>query len=618
MDGNMWGKIKEELWDPLPQAELALGAGVIGLVFLLIVPLSPWCLDLLLALNIALSIMTLLLTLYVEKALEFSSFPVALLLLTLYRLGLNIASTRMILTEGRAGSIIATFGDFVIRHHVGVGCLLFSLVTIINFVVITKGASRVAEVAARFSLEALPGKQMAVDAELNAGLIRSEEAKELHLRMEQEAEFYGAMDGASKFVRGDAIAGILMILINLVGGMILGTCVHHYRIQDCWELFSRLTVGDGLITQLPALLVSISTGIMVTRSSSQKVASSMGTQFFCRPAVLVMTAFFLLVLGCLPGMPSLILGGLACGLLLYAKWKRKESQEDRLKISIIDTEMVVGSHLAIHVPDLADLWTQEQLRLTTALRLQVTPIQLRCDPSLPDYACGLRIQGEVRSHYVVDMTSPLKRLRRVLEKELYQCIRRQDAALLLDKVSHQDPVLFHELKEHSFTSTKLLPVLRQLVKESIPLPSGLSIFEIIVEAHAQMKNPPYEVLVQRIREQQALQITRQFFGEVKQGYGIRIDPKVERMVLLSSVQEEHGMKDRLRPQTIEKIQQQLMQYIKDGPSSSVLLVHDGQARLRMHQMLYHSFPDLPILSTQELTHDIQIETIGWITKEVLV
>ncbi len=618
MDGNMWGKIKQELWDPLPQAEVALGVGVIGLVFLLIVPLSPWCLDLLLALNIALSIMTLLLTLYVERALEFSSFPVTLLLLTLYRLGLSIASTRMILTEGRAGAIIETFGNFVIRHHVGVGFLLFSLVTLINFVVITKGASRVAEVAARFSLEALPGKQMAVDAELHAGLIHSEEAKELHARMEQESEFYGAMDGASKFVRGDAIAGIIMILINLVGGMVLGTCVHQYRIQDCWELFSRLTVGDGLVTQLPALLISVSTGIMVTRSSSQKVATSMGTQFFCRPSVLVITAFCLILLACLPGMPALILGGLALGLLWYARSSRKRDQVDRLLIHAPETEMLVGARLAKELPRLAHLWLEEQSRLTESLGVQLPPIHLRYEASLPEFGCALRTQGEVGCHHMVDIQDPLKRLRNILEREMYHCIRRQDACLLFDRVARHDPALFHELRNHAFTPTKLLPILRQLLKESVAPPTGFSIFETIIETHLQTKAPTQELLLQRIREQLAPQITRQFLGETKRGYSLRIDPKVERMIALSSFQEEQGSKDRLRPATIEKIQLQIEQLLHARPEPLVLVVHDGMVRTRLHGLLHNMFPNLPVLALQELTPDVHLETIGWITKEVLV
>ena len=251
-----------------PRSELVLSVALLGVLVVLLVPLPPLLLDLLLALNLGLTILLLLITLSATQPLDFSVFPSLLLLMTLFRLALNVATTRLILLKGNAGDIVATFGEFVVGGNLVVGLVIFLILIIIQFVVITKGAGRISEVAARFTLDAMPGKQMAIDAELNAGAIDEAEARRRRQHLLREAEFYGAMDGASKFVRGDAIAGLIITAINLVGGIVIGL-MRGMTIAQAVRTYSILTVGDGLISQIPALIIATASGMLVTKATSQ-------------------------------------------------------------------------------------------------------------------------------------------------------------------------------------------------------------------------------------------------------------------------------------------------------------------------------------------------------------
>ena len=312
-------------------SDVALAVGVVGIVLLLIIPLPPVLLDMLLSISIVVAVTTLLVTLYAEDALSFSSFPSLLLFVTVFRLGLNIASTRMILSDARAGDIIKTFGEFVTGGSQVVGLVIFILLTIINFVVITKGSGRVAEVAARFTLDAMPGKQMSIDADLNAGIIDEQEAKTRREKIASEADFYGSMDGASKFVRGDAIAGIIITLVNVLGGFAIGMMVKGMGWQEAAETYMTLTVGDGLVTQIPALLISVGAGIIVTRASSrQNLGQAFQTQLFSNPRVLLITSIIVLFLGFVPGMPLLVMMpiSIAIAAYAYALWKRLSEELD--------------------------------------------------------------------------------------------------------------------------------------------------------------------------------------------------------------------------------------------------------------------------------------------------
>jgi flagellar biosynthesis protein FlhA len=312
---------------------LAAPLVIVMLLAMVILPLPPFLLDLLFTFNIALSLVVLLVTVYALRPLDFALFPSLLLVATLLRLALNIASTRVVLLEGHTGSdaagkVIEAFGAFVIGGNYAVGLVVFAILVIINFVVVTKGAGRVSEVSARFTLDALPGKQMAIDADLNAGLIDQEEARTRRDEITREADFYGSMDGASKFVRGDAVAGILILLINIIGGLIIGMGQHEMQFSDAVRVYTLLTIGDGLVAQLPSLLLSTAAAIIVTRvSSAEDMGTQVSNQVLGNPRALGITAAILLMLGIIPGMPNLvflILGGAIAGLAYQVARRQQE------------------------------------------------------------------------------------------------------------------------------------------------------------------------------------------------------------------------------------------------------------------------------------------------------
>lgn len=304
---------------------------VILIIALVVIPLPTQLLDVMFILNITLSLMVLLLTMYVHKALDFSVFPSVLLIATLFRLALNISSTRQILTNnGYGGEVIKTFGNFVLQGNVVVGFIVFLIIVLVNFLVITKGAERVSEVAARFRLDAMPGKQMAIDADLNSGLIDEKQARERRADVQREAEFYGAMDGASKFVKGDAIMAIVVTFINLIAGMIIGMAQGGKSFDEVLNIYTIASVGDGLVSQIPALLVSTATGMIVTRAASNStLGKDVAGQFVSQPIVIVIAGFALLAMCLIPGMPILqllVLSGLmlALGFTILRRHKAEE------------------------------------------------------------------------------------------------------------------------------------------------------------------------------------------------------------------------------------------------------------------------------------------------------
>ncbi|MDX2208403.1 MAG: flagellar biosynthesis protein FlhA [Gemmatimonadales bacterium] len=339
--------------------EIWLAAGVVVVIALLIVPLPPMILDALLALSLALSVVVLLVTLGTREPLEFSAFPSLLLLLTLLRLGLNVSTTRLILGQGYAGEVIAAFGDFLIGGQVVVGMVIFLILVVINFMVITKGAGRIAEVAARFTLDAMPGKQMAIDADLGAGLIDETEARRRRLEISRSADFYGAMDGAAKFVRGDAVAGLIITGINLVGGFAIGMAQQGMSAGEAITTYSTLTIGDGLISQIPALIVSTAAGILVTYgASSAGVGATLAAQLTARPPAMWLATGVIGGLGLLPGLPALpflALAGITGGLA----WRIQRVP----RAALPGAPQPTAASTAAATPQLADLMQVEPLEI---------------------------------------------------------------------------------------------------------------------------------------------------------------------------------------------------------------------------------------------------------------
>ena len=312
--------------------DVALAVSVVAILAVLIIPIPTWLLDVLLSINISLSIVVMLATIYILSPVEFAVFPSLLLMLTLFRLSLNVASTRLILSQADAGAVIQAFGTFVTSGSYIVGFIIFAILVIIQFVVITRGATRISEVAARFTLDAMPGKQMGVDADLNAGLITEDQARARRRAIENEADFYGAMDGATKFVRGDAIASIIIALVNIIGGLIIGMAMLGMDFQSALQTYTVLTVGDGLVTQIPALVISTAAGLLVTRTASENnLGRDLGIQLTRYPRALTVGAVMLAAFGIVPGMPTipfLFVAGLL-GFLAYQTSETARLQEAR-------------------------------------------------------------------------------------------------------------------------------------------------------------------------------------------------------------------------------------------------------------------------------------------------
>ncbi len=306
---------------------------IVVIVLLIIIPLPSWLLDMMFILNLSISFIILLTSMNISESLQFSLFPVILLITTLFRLALNISSTRLILLEnGYAGEVVKTFGDFVIRGNPFVGLVIFLIIVVVQFIVISKGSERVSEVSARFTLDAMPGKQMAIDADLSSGLIDEETARERRKKIQREADFFGAMDGASKFVKGDAIVSIIVTFINLIGGLIIGFTTNVGSFQDIVNIYSTATVGDGLISQFPALLISVATGMIVTRSASEaNISTELVKQFTSQPRVLIMSGGIILALILIPGFPKFQI--ILMGLLLIGLGISLERNETKLELA---------------------------------------------------------------------------------------------------------------------------------------------------------------------------------------------------------------------------------------------------------------------------------------------
>jgi flagellar biosynthesis protein FlhA len=325
--------------------ELAGPFIIMMLLSMMILPLPAIALDVFFSFNIALSILVLLIGLQTKKALDFIAFPTVLLVTTMLRLSLNVASTRVVLTEGHtgpdaAGKVIEAFGHFLIGGNYAVGLVVFIILTIINFMVVTKGAGRIAEVGARFMLDSMPGKQMAIDADLNAGLIGEEDAKARRSEVSQESEFYGAMDGASKYVRGDAIAGILVIIINVIGGLIVGMAQHDLAFSDSVKIYTLLAIGDGLVAQIPSLVISVSAGVVVSRvANDEDIGGQLISQLFSKPKVIYITAAIIAAMGAIPGMPNfsfLVLAAILAGMAYYVENKQKKQPDAQVESTIPD------------------------------------------------------------------------------------------------------------------------------------------------------------------------------------------------------------------------------------------------------------------------------------------
>ncbi|MEW6572627.1 MAG: flagellar biosynthesis protein FlhA [Bacillota bacterium] len=669
-------------------SDLIIAGLVIGVVLLIIVPVPPAMLDVLLVTSLLVSLVVLLITLFMLEVLEFSIFPTLLLVLTLFRLALNISSTRLILGQAAAGKVIAAFGGVVVGGSYIVGFIVFLIITIIQFVVITNGATRVAEVAARFTLDAMPGKQMAIDGDFNSGLITEAEAKERRRRLQREADFYGAMDGATKFIRGDAIAGLVIVAINVVGGLIIGLVIMRMDVMEALRTYTMLTIGDGLVTQIPALLVSTATGVLVTRSSAEaSFGREVSRQFTAYPRALYVAAGILLVIGLVPAMPNLLflcMAG-ATGFIGYnlsqeqtrRKMVEQEQQVRRVKEIRKEPENVLAyfqvDPLEIEIGySLVPLTQEDQggdlLSRVAAVRRQcaaelgiyVRPIRIRDNLQLKPNAYVFRLRGieaargelmpgyhlamnpvsgerkikgiptrdpafgleawwvnslekeaaEAAGYTVVDSSAVLiTHLSEFIKRNAADLLGRQETKELLDAVKDKHPALVDELVPGLLSLGEVQKVLQNLLRERVPVRDLVGILEAVADAAVISRDSDF--LTERARVALARTITQQYATGGRLSV-VTIHPRLEQTLIEAVQQTPQGGLPVLEPRKIQRLLERVreaMERMAHQGMLPVILCSPG-ARLPLRRLTERQFPQLAVLSLNEIAPDVEVEAVG--------
>ena len=671
---------------------------MITIVLLLIIRLSPFLLDVMIIINIAISMIILLISMNIRSPLEFSIFPSLLLVTTLFRLGINVSSTRNILTnQGEAGNVIRAFGDFVLQGNPIVGFIIFIIILLVQFIVINKGAERVAEVAARFTLDAMPGKQMAVDADLSSGLITEEQARKRRSDIQREADFYGAMDGATKIVKGDAIMSLLIALVNLVGGSAIGMLQNGMSLTEVLSVYSIATIGDGLVSQIPALLISTATGMIVTRSVSEgSLNEDVSHQFLAQPRAIMIAGLVLLVLLFVPGMPRpqlLILGG---GLIFVgyrlskkiteaagqaeaeqakalAEAQEEPTQEEYYKdinnvyslIGVEPIEMEFGYSLIPLVDEgsggkmmnriviFRRQYAQEmglvipsiRLRDSSALNTNQYRIRIRgeevargeilvdyylaLEPSDPsgeidgietiEPAYGIpskwilpenKEMAEIYGYTVIDPLSVMvTHLSETIRRHASELLSRQETVQLVESLKKTAPELTQDSVPSIVSYSMLQKILVSLLRENIPVKDLETILETAADSTAAGND--INTVVENVRIALKRTITRKFCYEGQMSV-LTLDADLERMMVENLVKGESGVQIALQPDTAQKMITQLGEEMKKFTelSREPILLTSQVLRVYVYRLLEPIYPDINVLSFQEVTNNIQIQVIG--------
>ena len=681
----------------------AVSLCVVVIVLFLIVPLPTFLLDLLLIVNIGLSIMILMITMNITEALEFSIFPSLLLVTTLFRLGLNVSSTRLILRDGYAGEVIKNFGQLITSGNIVIGVVIFLIIVLIQFIVITKGAERVAEVAARFTLDAMPGKQMAIDADLSSGLINEQEARTRRHKVQKEADFYGAMDGATKIVKGDAVMSLVITLINFVGGVLIGL-INGGDFSTTLSTYSIVTIGDGLVSQLPALMISTATGMIVTRSVSEgSLSTDLLGQFSAQPKAIMATGVILIILGLIPRTPHLALfvgGGVLLGVGYYAmqRMSRKEEAEkqaaqrqaaeataadapsegDYFKdinnvyslLSVEPIEMEFGYSLiplvdesrggklinrivifrrqyaqdmgfvfpSIRLHDAASLGTNQyviRIRGEEVARGEIlVDYLLALEPSNPlgeidgietiEPAYGIPSRwilpenkeiAEIYGYNVIDPLSVmLTHLSETVKKHAYELLNRAETLQLVENHKRVAPELVEEVIPKVVSYATLEKVLRNLLKEGVPIKDMGLILENLADALGSGKD--IDAAVEQVRAGLARTITRRFC-EDGQLRVITLDAEVERRIIASLTRNEQGtylaMGAELMQQTVGQIGEHIRKF-NDLSQTPIVLVSQV-IRGYFSKMITQFYPNVYVLAFNEIAGNVQIQALGNVTAD---
>lgn len=673
--------------------DMLVAFGVIGIVMMMIIPLPSLALDILIAVNITISVIILLITMFTTEVLQFSSFPTLLLVTTLFRLGLNLSSTRLILGEGEGGEIIAAFGSFVVGGNYVVGIIIFLIIIIVQFVVITSGSSRVSEVSARFTLDAMPGKQMSIDADLNSGLIDEVGARDRRKKLQQEADFYGAMDGASKFVKGDAVAGLIITAINIAGGIIIGSVMMGMSIADAAKTFTMLTIGDGLVSQIPALLISTASGILVTRSGSDdNFGDVIGKQLTTFPKVIAMAAVILFSMFLVPGLPKIpfLILSISTGVGAYFLYKDEnekvieQMEQEQIEITEIENrepenvmnlinietmDIEIGYGLIpladegsggdllqritsvrrqcaiemgivvqpIRIRDNLQLKTNEyvlKIRGTVVAKGDLMPNMLLCmDPSNGEYgiegiktvepAFGLpaiwinkdsREEAEIKGLTVVDPTTVMvTHLTETIKNNSYQLLGRQEVKMIVDSVKEKYNAVVEELIPDLMTVGEIQKVLQNLLKERVSIKDMVTILESLADNSRSTKD--IELLTEYVRFSLGRSICNPLVDERGVITVITLSPDVEELLSENIQRSIQGSFPAIDPDKTGRLLNSLKNTVESTffyENQPVILV-SPKIRPAFRKLTEMVFPNLYVLSINEIPNDIEIQTEGVVT-----
>ncbi|MCX5744210.1 MAG: flagellar biosynthesis protein FlhA [Proteobacteria bacterium] len=585
-------------------AELAIAAVVIAVVAMLIVPLPTPLLDVLLALNIAFGVALLMAALFTQRPLGFASFPTLLVVTTLFRVGLEVSTTRAILAHADAGEVVAAFGGSVVAGSLVVGLVVFAVITIVQLIVVARGAERVAEVAARFALDAMPGKQLAIDAEQRSGAIDAETARGRRAQLERESQLYGAMDGAMRFVKGDAIAAIVIVVINLIGGMIIGVGNRGMSAGAAAQTYALLSIGEGLVAQIPSLLVAVASGLLVTRVAStgdRALGSDLGEQLGGSPRALGAVAILLLGLGLVPGMPLVpfaLLGSIAA-VLAGVVWRRALPTTSLDELGAPTT----GARLALVLP--ATL-----ARDRTALH--ATLARLRADAEarfgFPPPPFAITIGPEHEGTLALDGTpiawfTRLDALPAALATAMPELVSIDLTATLVERAALHAPIVVREVVPRVVALPVLAQVLRQLAREQVPIDDLAAILEAIATAPA---NADVPTLVEHLRGQLRRQISARWAPRGQLAV-YTIDAMIED-ALRSAIDRRDGAQIlALEPAIAQDIVAAARKQLGDAPA---VILASGDIRRHLRALLEPSLPDVAILAAHELAPGTSVRTSG--------
>ena len=666
---------------------------VVATVAMMIIPLSPGLLDLFLIVNMALSIIIMVLSFFTHSVLEFTSFPTMLLITTIIRLALNISATRLILTEGIAGRVIETFAILATGNNYVVGAIIFIIIIVVQMLVVTSGSGRVAEVSARFTLDAMPGKQMAIDSDLNSGLITEPEAKQKRNDLQRESSFYGAMDGASKFVKGDSIASIIITLINLLGGMIIHSVQGNFTIVEAMEHFGRLSIGSGLVSQIPSLMISVASGILVTRTANEKgLGETVTSELFNTASVLYIVAAMMALFAIVPGFPTV--GFLAIGVLVgatgyVAQQNTEQNEKDEARRLLMQTEQAavqerepeesvfafqvdqIAIEIGYGLISLADENKDSNLTSQiTSIRNQVSyemgivlpSVRIRDNLQLESNVYSIKIKGnevargilyadkymviepggmfeiegipakepaygmdalwidkanrekaELYDYTVVDaLTVLITHLREVINQNAYELLGRQEVKELLEGMKDKYNVVIDELIPDILRLGEVQKVLQNLLKEGIPINDLVTILETLADYGNVTKDT--EMLTEYVRQALSRTITSQFLDAEGKLTVMTVSPNLDEMIGQSIQKSSNGSVPVLQSNVITEIFNSINAQHNQLVSLGVphVILTSPKIRPAMKNLISFNFPDIAVLSLNEIPNDIDIETGGMI------